>query len=71
MVQEVDKKDLHARFFKEFFTVLLPTTGSPLFPRMFGGKENPREVKSAPTETWVPEVPKNPLNGFQGSQRTL
>ena len=34
MVQEVDKKDLHARFFKEFFTVLLPTNSTLIVIRL-------------------------------------
>ena len=33
-------------------------TGSPLFPRLFEGKENQREVKSAGSEAWVLEVQK-------------
>ena len=37
-------------------------TASPLLPRMFGGTENPWEVKSAGTETWVPEVLEDQLN---------
>ena len=35
MVQEVDKKKLHARFFKEFFTVLLPTNFTLIVIRLY------------------------------------
>ena len=35
---------------EKVFSKSLSRTGSPLFPRMLGGKENPRKVKSVGTE---------------------